>query len=113
VDVPQCVGRLRLTSVGEHPGWRLTGTLDSHARQAVVVDRSGIIRGLLRVAPLVDRPQPSVAQIISAVRSRLSAGPNAPRKWLGFSQAGDGAPYLVQALDADSRVRCRLEPVGS
>ena len=75
------------------------------------MDRSGIVRGLARSAPLVGIPNPSQTEVVAAVWNRLRRFRAGQPEWFGFSQIGDGPPYSLYRLDKGAIV-CRAEAVS-
>lgn len=104
-SVGSCSAALALSRAGGGAGgWIVSGTFAEPAGEILITDRDGIVRGLARPAPVIDQADPRPIDVVRAVARRVRSRAIA-RGWIGFSQAGAGAPYTAIAID-DGRARC-------
>jgi hypothetical protein len=85
---------------------RLTGVAEAGAAQGVVLDRTGIVRGLVRRAPIVATPAPSERDVIIQTWQWLTSRNSHSRQWLGFADGGGERPYRFVAVSDGRRPVC-------
>jgi len=103
---PQCSGLISGTSIAATPGSvRASGQLFVRAREALIVDRDNIVRGLARSPRVALPPRPAPLDVVRAVIRAIRPHPDERRSWIGFVQRG-ASPYVFVAID-DDRVECR------
>jgi hypothetical protein len=104
--LPACSsGDLRMVSMPDHSGWRVTGVLPAEASAGLVTDLSGVVIGRVRPAPLVALPNPQEPAVVEAVyRALRNSGP--PPSWFGFAGRGTG-PFSALVVSASGTRTCR------
>lgn len=106
---PSCGGSLSLSPAPEGPALRLSATLAIAADAAWILDRDDIIVGLAAPGPMVDQPNPTGAEVFSALRRTLQAGSlfsNA--RWIGFAPVTAARPLTFAGVTR-GQVTCRSE----
>jgi hypothetical protein len=109
----ECSASLSMTTAPAGQALRLSGTVQVDADSGWILDREGVVVGLAERAPMVDRPDPSGAEIFSALRRAIASGELfSHSRWLGFAPAAAQRPLTFVATGAGT-VRCRTSLLGN
>jgi hypothetical protein len=108
VPVSNCDGDVHLSGAAGGAGWRVAAVIHTRSQEALIVDRSGIAIGLAEVAPVVDTPNPSQMDVVTAVWRRLRGQAASSDRWVGLARVGAGPPYTLLAMDESGHAECQL-----
>ncbi len=99
--MPRCQGEIRLQPVEGGRFFRMSGrrVVASSGAALVLQDNIGTIQRLAEIAPVVNVPNPTYGQVISAVWHAVRRGRFHEPEWFGFALPGAGPPYRALAIE--------------